>query len=261
MADNASHPIKSPPPNEAAAADDAAFAQRLHVLEQLTSVYGFAASVAQQAVDAVGTDVTLCYNYILDEKLASDPGGPIVPISTCPHVASAVVSLAAHQLPADPRQTTCQYQHPGTTTASTSPGLKAAVDPDGTCPGTENWLCLTCGALCCSRYVNGHGVQHWHDTQAETPTTPHGHCVAVSLTDLSVWCHACRAYIVSTEPQLGSLLQELERRKFPSASPVTLPEATPRMPPPDERDSKRHKLTEGEDGMEEDSNEEGTGGE
>jgi hypothetical protein len=37
---------------------------------------------------------------------------------------------------------------------------------------------------------------------------------------------------------------------------VTLPEATPRMPPPDERDSKRHKSTEAEDGMEEDSNEE-----
>lgn len=38
----------------------------------------------------------------------------------------------------------------------------------------------------CGRYVGGHAVHH----QIRT-----GHPMALSLTDLSVWCYACESYV------------------------------------------------------------------
>jgi hypothetical protein len=295
---------KSPPGSAAAAAavnddddDDARLARRLHVLEQLTSVYGFTPVVAQTAVEACGASndvnaVSACYNYILDANLASDQGGPIVPTSTCPHVrlSGLVAALSRDQLPADPHTTSChyQYQYQSLTTSTinnssprTTPGAKADVANDGTCPGTENWLCLTCGALRCSRYVNGHGLQHWQEScsaqAAQTvaaanmqTSASHGHCLAVSLSDLSVWCHVCKAYIVAHDhAPLSRVLQTLERLKFPPATALSLADqqqqqeevvvASSPLPPDDERDSKRHKAT--DENMQEDTEEEDPGGE
>jgi histone deacetylase 6 len=51
----------------------------------------------------------------------------------------------------------------------------------------EVWLCLACRAVGCSRYVGGHGAAH-----AEAS---HGHSLAVSLADMSVWCYPCSAYV------------------------------------------------------------------
>ena len=75
------------------------------------------------------------------------------------------------------------------------------------CPTTgENWLCLECGALLCSRYANGHAKLHYEDTKEEGAVlagaaknngggskSEEGHCIAVSLADLSVWCYECNA--------------------------------------------------------------------
>jgi uncharacterized UBP type Zn finger protein len=51
----------------------------------------------------------------------------------------------------------------------------------------ENWLCLTCKGVYCSRYRQGHMKQHVEETN---------HCVCVSFSDLSVWCFQCDNYII-----------------------------------------------------------------
>jgi len=50
----------------------------------------------------------------------------------------------------------------------------------------ENWLCLTCAQVFCSRYVQGHMVTHNENTF---------HPIALSFSDASVWCYTCDAYI------------------------------------------------------------------
>ena len=235
-ADNS--PPPSPPPTAAAAAaaapaaasaaaasstfDDATIAQVIHAVDSLTTIFGFDAEVAQQAVEAVGTDVTTAYNYILDAGLGSDGGGPVVPIDNCPHV-QYHVRLTPDQLP--PVNSRCSYQHQpkphqhtttagGNDSASRSAGLKEDTSGEP-CNSTENWICLECGVVRCSRYVHGHGVQHYEDTlEGDHDKGPDGagHCIAVSLSDLSVWCHVCRAYL--KDPRLDPLVKKLEELKF-----------------------------------------------
>ena len=40
-----------------------------------------------------------------------------------------------------------------------------------TCPTGENWWCLACGGIYCSRYVNGHSVRHYEDGMCGGGTT------------------------------------------------------------------------------------------
>jgi len=60
---------------------------------------------------------------------------------------------------------------------------------------SESWYCLHCGGVFCSRYVQGHGVQHFNNS---------GHCILISFSDLSVWCYNCEDYIrhIKTDPAL-----------------------------------------------------------
>ncbi|KAM5221436.1 histone deacetylase 6-like [Ctenodactylus gundi] len=51
---------------------------------------------------------------------------------------------------------------------------------------TENWVCLSCYQVYCSRYVNAHMIRH-HETS--------GHPLVLSYTDLSTWCYTCQAYV------------------------------------------------------------------
>ena len=99
------------------------------------------------------------------------------------------------------------------------------------CPHGENWLCLTCGAFLCSRYANGHAKRHWEDTKSESAVDEDvaigkagvnyesslsvGHCIAVSLGDLSAWCYECQAYL-EHETFEGVRLR-LEEMKFGSS--------------------------------------------
>uniref|UniRef100_A0A0D6R8C2 UBP-type domain-containing protein n=1 Tax=Araucaria cunninghamii TaxID=56994 RepID=A0A0D6R8C2_ARACU len=50
----------------------------------------------------------------------------------------------------------------------------------------ENWICLSCKEVLCSRFINGHMLEHYERT---------GHCLAISYSDLSVWCFKCDAYL------------------------------------------------------------------
>lgn len=237
--------------------------------EQLTGWYGFDATVAAQALEAVlnspqenkdgeedgtasSTLLEACCRYILENEMDQDRGGPVTPIDHCPHLAQHC-TIAISQLPRQPAHTVCSY-----TTND---------NDDSRCTGTENWLCLECGVIRCSRYVHGHGLQDWQETATATATATtssnsdekkeavspqklsssatttaetavksntknnpnskngtkgqDGHCLAVSLSDLSVWCHQCQAYVLVTSSQqahLQTIVQTLEARKFSNNS-------------------------------------------
>jgi NAD-dependent SIR2 family protein deacetylase len=72
----------------------------------------------------------------------------------------------------------------------------------------ENWLCLTCFEVFCSRYVNSHGVQHYESAK---------HSVYVSFSDLSFWCYECDSYIRS--PKLSAIKNTLHLAKHGSNDP------------------------------------------
>nr|KAF6294602.1 histone deacetylase 6 [Pipistrellus kuhlii] len=50
----------------------------------------------------------------------------------------------------------------------------------------ENWVCLSCYEVYCSRYINAHMVRHYESS---------GHPLVLSYTDLSTWCYPCQAYV------------------------------------------------------------------
>ena len=50
----------------------------------------------------------------------------------------------------------------------------------------ENWICLTCFTCQCSRYVKGHMAKHFELSN---------HAMALSYSDMSVWCYVCEAYV------------------------------------------------------------------
>ena len=147
----------SPPAAAAAAAasslptgdDDATIAKALQAVEQLVNVFGFSYEVANDAVSACGTDITTCYNYILDGG-GEDHGGPVTPIEDCPHVARHVLvspaSLSIDQSCSHHAATDRDEQQQRATG-----GLKAvtADDGSGSCPPGENWICLHCGVTRC----------------------------------------------------------------------------------------------------------------
>lgn len=58
----------------------------------------------------------------------------------------------------------------------------------------ENWFCLECRQIYCSRYVKGHMAAHNEGTH---------HPVAFSFSDGSFWCYDCDSYITTLE--LGRL--------------------------------------------------------
>ncbi|XP_062178092.1 uncharacterized protein LOC133882880 [Alnus glutinosa] len=74
--------------------------------------------------------------------------------------------------------------------ASLSSDLAHIPTPDTPCyrcqHPDENWLCLCCKDVLCSRFVNKHMLQHHQQSN---------HCLALSYSDLSVWCFSCDAYL------------------------------------------------------------------
>eukprot|EP00088_Acartia_fossae_P042986 TRINITY_DN45222_c0_g1_i1.p1 TRINITY_DN45222_c0_g1~~TRINITY_DN45222_c0_g1_i1.p1 ORF type:complete len:159 (+),score=11.94 TRINITY_DN45222_c0_g1_i1:29-478(+) len=50
----------------------------------------------------------------------------------------------------------------------------------------ENWICLHCEKILCSRYVNSHMVDHAEEEF---------HVLTLSFSDLSVWCYGCDNYV------------------------------------------------------------------
>jgi len=50
----------------------------------------------------------------------------------------------------------------------------------------ENWICLECHQVFCSRFVQEHMVVHGAES---------GHLLTLSFSDLSVWCYGCEDYV------------------------------------------------------------------
>ncbi|CAO3651971.1 unnamed protein product [Mucor hiemalis] len=72
----------------------------------------------------------------------------------------------------------------------------------------ENWHCLFCKSVQCSRYRQGHMKEHVEESQ---------HCVCISFSDLSVWCFQCDNYI--THKDLEPIKYKLYVSKFGQEPP------------------------------------------
>mmetsp|Transcript_8022 Transcript_8022/g.17900 ORF Transcript_8022/g.17900 Transcript_8022/m.17900 type:complete len:563 (+) Transcript_8022:95-1783(+) len=94
------------------------------------------------------------------------------------------------------------------------------------CQGSENWLCLLCGETRCGRYAAKHSLAHWEETkrqeeanitvaEAASGREALGHCLVLSLSDLSVWCYHCQAYV--DHESLQPLIKQMEKLKFGGA--------------------------------------------
>jgi len=110
----------------------------------------------------------------------SDKGGYIQPKLDCPHSADFISPLPITK------------------------AVEIFQSGCGSCGDkSENWVCLQCLEVFCSRYVSAHMVAH----NAET-----GHHVACSLMDLNTWCYGCDSYIKSEEERAS--YQGLHLAKF-----------------------------------------------
>ncbi|XP_024924425.3 uncharacterized protein LOC107404469 isoform X2 [Ziziphus jujuba] len=75
----------------------------------------------------------------------------------------------------------------------------------------ENWLCLCCKEVLCSRFVNKHMLHHFHQAN---------HSLALSYSDLSVWCFCCDAYLdAQLIPQLRPVYETAYLLKFGESPP------------------------------------------
>lgn len=68
----------------------------------------------------------------------------------------------------------------------------------------ENWVCLSCEGVFCSRYVNKHMAVHYEEMK---------HSIGFSLSDGSFWCFDCESYIINN--QLSFLQSKFSFLKFP----------------------------------------------
>ncbi len=74
----------------------------------------------------------------------------------------------------------------------------------------ENWVCLHCLRVGCSRYVNNHALSHG-DALA--------HPMCLSLADLSVWCYDCEAYLGDDDDRLFAAKNAVHIAKFGKPMP------------------------------------------
>lgn len=136
-----------------------------------------------------------------DWNADNDRGGMVIPKQNCEHVRNVHLIENFEQI-------TWKNQ---------------CVDCENT---KENWLCVSCGEIHCGRYQNNHGEEHWLFTLLTDEEDNLGHCLTVSLEDLSIWCYSCKSYILNA--RLNPLIKHLESLKFPpssSPSAVAIPES------------------------------------
>jgi uncharacterized UBP type Zn finger protein len=53
----------------------------------------------------------------------------------------------------------------------------------------ENWICLNCYQPFCGRFANKHMLAHYNEHKLTQ------HCIALSTSDLGLWCYECDSYI------------------------------------------------------------------
>ncbi|XP_052185293.1 uncharacterized protein LOC127796930 [Diospyros lotus] len=98
---------------------------------------------------------------------------------------------------------------------SLSSDLSHIPTPDTLCSRCqhpkENWLCLSCKDVLCSRFINKHMLEHYQEMR---------HCLALSYSDLSVWCFSCDAYLdAQVISQLRPVYEIAYTLKFGEALP------------------------------------------
>ncbi|CAN6338421.1 unnamed protein product [Urochloa humidicola] len=105
--------------------------------------------------------------------------------------------------------------HIGSMPPAGAADLERVPPPDSPCSRchhpAENWLCLICKDVLCSRFINKHMLCHYQET---------GHCLALSFSDLSVWCFACDSYLdVQAILQLRPVYEVAHLLKFGERAP------------------------------------------
>ena len=187
---------------------DETIAQRLYAMDMLMNVYQFPPDISALALDTVGGDITAACNWILEEGLAADQGGSIIPKTDCPHMDTFITTISDKPTPILPplsQWDKCTYLQQSRQEAKKTGSLKSEInETDGGCPTGENWMCLKCHVIQCSRYVNGHAKCHYEES---------GHAIAISLADLSAWCYECQAYIEHPQ-KVSPILTDLQKIKF-----------------------------------------------
>lgn len=95
----------------------------------------------------------------------------------------------------------------------------------------ENWICLTCFEIYCSRFICSHMHKHNQDMNSneDIPSGSNCHNIAMSFTDGSFWCYACDSYVYS--PFFQSVSHRFGILKHPSTS---TPVVHPPLPPIEE---------------------------
>lgn len=73
----------------------------------------------------------------------------------------------------------------------------------------ENWICLICLSVHCSRYVNEHMLIHG---------TVNEHPLTLSFSDISVWCYKCNDYV--DNPKLYTFKNTIHKSKFGEDMPT-----------------------------------------
>nr|XP_014087737.1 histone deacetylase 6 isoform X1 [Bactrocera oleae] len=112
------------------------------------------------------------------EALQNNEMFAVVPLKTCPHL---------KQLRPEEAPKTIDSNAPCEQCSSTA----------------ENWICLSCYKILCGRYVMEHMLFH---------SIEQSHPLALSFSDLSVWCYPCEAYIDNSKLHVYKNL--LHRHKF-----------------------------------------------
>jgi hypothetical protein len=104
----------------------------------------------------------------------------IEPITTCPHITKPNIQQLKQFLEV-------AYQAYETT----NDGDIFNNFPCGECKHTsENWVCLVCTAIGCSRYRDAHMVSHYDKSN---------HSVCLSFSDGSFNCYECDSYITNQD--------------------------------------------------------------
>ncbi|KAI5075467.1 hypothetical protein GOP47_0009543 [Adiantum capillus-veneris] len=121
--------------------------------------------------------------------VAGHESGYVEPRTQCPHLPSSPF----------PAMHASEYPSMGT--------------PCGSCGSLqENWVCLICHTVECGRYVNGHMLVH---------SMTADHAIAISQSDLSIWCFKCDAYLdAQAIPELQPVFALMHRMKFGEEPPL-----------------------------------------
>ena len=138
----------------------------------------------------------------IDEERAAeeDKGGAVYPSQTCPHVFEVGSALWGCETLAELE---------GLMRGPFSAGCSSCGH------GAENWICVTCLSTGCSRFVEAHMEEHFYSSLALAAGGAPPHSLALSRSDLSVWCYSCNSYVKHN--RLVPMLAAAERLKFPDA--------------------------------------------